>query len=285
MSLARGKYGVEYDPRQLEPEPSGLGWIVVVVLVVAAISLTWTKIRKWSDGAAARPVETSVVLMTTASSNEVKSTSVAVAPSAKGIVKAVDSSRPARARNLLLRLEEAEKRRDVQMAIDTIETLRALPGSPVADLDDALARRLGVLNLQRLFGLRAQDWVKSVEVKRGNSASRIAAEHGSTLASLAKLNGGNVDTIRIGQRLFVMNHPKFSLVVHRRSRTADLTLKEKFFKRYDLQDSPTAKDGAYEVTERRRVFWNSLGIVLRPEDRAELDMLVPNGTPVLVTEI
>ena len=40
MSLARGKFGIEYDPRKLEPESSGFGWVFVVVAFAALISLT-----------------------------------------------------------------------------------------------------------------------------------------------------------------------------------------------------------------------------------------------------
>ncbi|MBQ0032891.1 MAG: LysM peptidoglycan-binding domain-containing protein, partial [bacterium] len=193
--------------------------------------------------------------------------------------------RPTKLRNLLMRLEEAERRGDVEMAVGTIESIRSLPGSPAADLDDALARRLGTLNLRRLFDLRCAQWVKSAEVRRGDSASRIAAENGSTLASLARLNGGDVDRICVGARLYVMDHPRFNLVLHRRTRIADLSLNGKFFKRYDLQDEVKARDGAYEIPERRKGFWEVFGPAFRKSDRFELDMLLPSGASLLVSEL
>ena len=199
--------------------------------------------------------------------------------------RAVTEKRPARVRNLLLRLEEAERRRDVEMAVSTIEQIRALPGSPAADLDDALARRLGVLNMKRLFERRTPLWVRQVEVRRGDTASRLAAENGSTFASFARLNGGNVEKIRLGAKLYVMDHPRFTLVIHRRARTADLLLKEKFFKRYDLAKEPTGKAGAYELPRGSLAFWRSLGVAFKAPDQTEIDLLMPVGSSVLISEM
>ena len=194
--------------------------------------------------------------------------------------------RPPQVRNLLMRLEEAERKSDVEMEITTIEAIRSLPGTPAADLDDSLARRLGALNLRRLFELKSAQWVKHVEVKRGDSASRIAAENGSTLASMARLNGArDLSKLRIGEKVSVMDHPRFRLVVHRRTRLADLSLNGKFFRRYDLSSGVSGAPGAYEVTLPVRSFWSALGVSFGPVDRAEIEMLLPKGASVLVSEL
>ena len=279
MSLARGKFGIEYDPRKLEPESSGFGWVVVVVAFAALISLTFVVVKRMRNAetdavsAAEAPVVASVPTVPTATSQVFRAS------------REVVSHRPSRLRNLLMRLEEAERHGEVEMAVGTIESIRALPGSPAADLDDALARRLGALNIRRLFDLRCAQWVKTVEVRRGDSASRIAAENGSTLASLARLNGGSVERIRVGAKLYVMDHPRFNLVLHRRTRIADLSLNGKFFKRYDLQGEVKARDGAYEIPERRRGFWEVFGPSFRKSDLAELNMLLPSGASMLVSEL
>ena len=247
MSLARGKFGIEYNPKQMEPESSGFGWIVVIVAFAALISLAVVVVKRVRSDepvpetleiSAAATVPRAVVL-----TNEVP----------QAVVRDTGfSRRPTKVRNLLMRLEEAEKSHDIEMAVTTIESIRSLPGSPAADIDDALARRLGTLNIRRLFEVRSAQWVKAVTVGHGDSASRIAAENGSTLASLARLNGGNVDRIRVGSKLYVMDHPRFNLVLRRRTRIADLSLHGKFFKRYDLPGEVRAKEGAYEVPERRK---------------------------------
>ena len=280
MSLARGKFGIEYNPKQMEPESSGFGWIAVVVAFAALISLAVVVVKRVRSEepipetleiSAAATVPQAVVM-----TNEVP----------QAVVRdAGFSRRPTKVRNLLMRLEEAEKSHDIEMAVTTIESIRSLPGSPAADIDDALARRLGTLNLRRLFEVRSAQWVKAVTVGRGDSASRIAVENGSTLASLARLNGGDVDRIRVGAKLYVMDHPRFNLVLHRRTRIADLSLNGKFFKRYDLPGEVRAKEGAYEIPERRKLLWDRLGSAFKSDDRAELEMLLPTGAPVLVSEL
>lgn len=278
MSLARGKFGIEYNPKKMEPESSGFGWIVVLVAFAALISLAVVIVRRVRN---AEPVPETLEI-------------AAEAPRAVSVTNEVPqaivrdtgfSRRPTKVRNLLMRLEEAEKVHDIEMAVTTIESIRSLPGSPAADIDDALARRLGTLNLRRLFEVRNAQWVKAVTVGRGDSTSRIAVENGSTLASLARLNGGNVDRIRVGAKLYVMDHPRFNLVLHRRTRIADLSLNGKFFKRYDLPGEVRARDGAYEVPERRKLLWERLGAAFRKDDCAELEMLLPTGAPVLVSEL
>lgn len=288
MALVRGKFGIEYNPRQNERDSSGLGWVFVLVAAVALISLVWTLVGRFRG-------ETVVEDEISAEKPAAETAPAAPAPKPASAperrappVAAVDSDdmakRPVKVRNLLMRLGEAERRRDVEMAITTIEQLRALPGSPAADLDNVLARRLGDLNMKWLFTLKNAQWVKEVTVKRGDSASRIASENGSTLASLSRLNGGAVDRVIIGTKLQVMNHPRFNLVVHRRSRTADLQLNGKFFKRYDLASPVTGDDGAYEIPGRIRPFWKERGISFSMKDRAELEMLLPRGASVLVSE-
>ena len=268
----------------MEPESSGLGWLFTLVAVAALTSLSWSLVKRMRTGEPAG--EAAEVSDPDVRENPAVPPDAEPAPLPEAVR---DSSamlrRPPVLRTLLMRLGEAERRRDVEMAISTIESIRALPGSPAADLDDALARRLGTLNIRRLFELRNAQWVKTVVVRRGSSASRIAAENGSTLASLARLNGGNVERIRQGARLHVMDHPRFNLVIHRRTRIADLSLNGKFFKRYDLQSEVRAKEGAYEVPERRKSLWAGLGSSFGKEDQVELDMLLPTGAPILVSDL
>jgi LysM repeat protein len=290
VALARGKFGIEYDPRKIEREPSGLGWLFLAIALLAAGSLVWTIVGRMRERAS-EPEVIKIEQEAKKQSEEPPAKKPVVAEEQKQVVKPVapivdkaSEKRPQKVRNLLMRLAEAEKRCDVEMAVTTIEQIRSLPGSPAADLDDPLARRLGTLNMRRLFELKCAQWVKEVVVKRGDSASRIAVENGSTLASFAKLNGGNVDKVMLGRKMRVMDHPRFTLVIHRRSRTADLSLNGKFFKRYDIQGEVKGKDGAYVMPQQPRTFWRSLGVEFKLTDRAELEMLMPAKASVLVAE-
>lgn len=311
MSRIRDIYGIEYDSRRMNDDSSGPRWIVVAVVVVAVISLGWTLIIRFRasedpTGAEKAPETKDAPVETLVSQAPSRPPPAVVPPPPPVQVppppvvvpeeppvqtvtpKMKDSypKRPVKVRNLLMRLEEAEKRKDVEMAVTTIETIRALPGAPAADLDDSLARRLGSLNLKRLFVLRNAQWVKVVTVKRGDSVSRLAVENGSTVASLLKLNGGKLDKVVLGRKLYVMNHPRFNLIIHRRSRTADLCLNGKFFRRYDLIGGVTGKEGAYELPSRTRNFWQGeLGVQLKAADRAELELLMPTGAAVLISEM
>lgn len=282
MSLARGPFGIEYNPRQRKNESSGLGWLFVLVAAVALVSLIVTWVSKYRAGrgeAAVGPDVAAAVETGEPSGPE------PVIPEEQAVVASAVEKRPHQLQVLLMRREKAVEVGDIEMEATTIESIRSLPGSPAADLDDGLARRLGKLNIARLFVKRNARWVKQITVKRGDSASRIAHENGSTLASFMRLNGGSVDTVYIGQRLYVMNHPHFQLVVHRRSRMADLMLADRFFKRYYLTGEVTAAAGHHELSGSFRSFLKTCPLELSAADRAELDLLLPSGTPVLVSEL
>lgn len=292
MALERGKFGIEYNPRRVRDDsPSALKWIVALVVVAALGSLVWTLVSRAKTPAEEPPPERPSArdaLPPAPPPPASPKPKARPAPSVKTFDADNDrslSKRPVKVRNLLMRLEEAERTRDIEMAVTTIETIRALPGSPAADLDDALARRLGKLNMRRLFSVKNAQWVKSVTVKRGDSATRIAREHGSTLASLKKLNVGSVDKLNIGDKLYVMNHPRFNLVIRKRLKTADLSLNGKFFNRYDLDGEITGVAGAYELPEKRRRFWNEIGVRFKSAAKDELDTLLPTGAGVIVSEM
>lgn len=277
--LQRGAYGIEWSGRVGDDEPSPLGRIVFAVVIAALISLAWTIVTRIRADRAERDEEKELVVSAPieeppAPSSAVDEPELPPPPPPPAVSR--PDKRPPKVRNLLMRLEEAEKARDVEMAISTIETLRAIPGSPAADLDNALARRLGVLNTRRLFDLKSAQWIATVTVKSGDSASRIASEHGATLASVVKLNGP-IDKLKIGQKLYVLNHPRFNLVVHRLARIADLQLNGKFFKRYDLTDVSTLKDGAFE--------WREIQLKMAKAEKTELDLLLPKTTSVLISEM
>ena len=289
MAYRRGKFGIEYNPPRQEPETP---WVFFVVALAAAVALVVAGVRlvaHWARGGEViePPAAVTEAVEPAATEADASAVSLAAPPAAEPTLKPSGvEDRPVAVRNLLLRLEEAERKRDAEMAIATIERLRSLPGAPAADLDDSLARRLGALNFRRLFVKRSAQWVAEVTVRPGDAASRIASAHGSTLASLAKLNPAlDLDRIRAGQRLWVLDHPRFILVVHRMNKTADLSLKGKFFKRYYLREAVKGTSGNFVLPERPRPFWAEHGIGLRAEDRAELEMLLPAGTSIVIADL
>lgn len=292
MAMTRVKYGVEFDTRREEPGgSSGSGWIVVLVILVAAVSFVVHMVRRISAKAEAdgEPgAEPALVVEALSSPAEEPVESAEPPPPAPEVVVNDLQSRPSKAKPLLLRLDEARNKGDIEMQVATIEQLRALPGGAVADIDDKLVNLLGALNMRRLFELKNPQWVSEVVVKRGDSAIRLAQESGSTFSSLKRLNPSvDFDRLKIGTRLKVMSHPDFALVIHKRLRSVELHLNGRLFKRYDLPAGAPAiplEAGAYRTPANLREYFRKEGVRLAPDDAAELDQLVPRDTPVRVSE-
>ena len=175
MAFVKTKYGVEYNPNSTGGvESSGLGWFVATLCLLAVISLLYACVmRLVRDGRkrSSAPVEQSRV------AERPKQQKKPTIPKFEPIRGAVVQERTAVVRNLLMRLQQAERLNDIEMATSTIEKIRSLPGQPAADIDDQLARRLGAFNYKRLFELHNPQWVGKVKVKPGDSAIRIAREN------------------------------------------------------------------------------------------------------------
>ena len=289
MAFVRTSYGIEYNPNSIDSgESSGFGWVVIALFFIAFASLLCAYFSRRSEAVAvtaSEPGRVSVPPGGAVTSSETGGKAVTL-PKLKPIKVASPGERPQVVRNLLMRLEEAERIKDIEMASTTIEKIRSLPGQPAADLDDQLARRLGAFNIKRLFGLHNPQWVSEVTVKSGDSAIRIAREHGSSFASLLKLNGlSDANRIRIGQKLKVMENPRFILVVRKRSRIADLALNGRFFKRYDLVGEVTLSTGVYRLGHKTRQFFSENGIIFSPESRRELETLLNASAQITVSEM
>lgn len=285
MSLARGKFGIEYDPQRIEEKSSNRGLVIFAVVLVVLVSFTVTLVNRLRARVdeAADPAN---------APQEARAPQSAAAPLAAPPLppavppeKAALTSRPRVMRNLLMRLTEAERDRDLSRQIETIESLRALPGNPAADIDHLLVKRLGRLNLRWLFGGETSPWVTKVTPRKGTSAARLAKEQGITLALLLRLNFWRTeDKMRVGEPVRVLNQPNFTLIIHRRSCLAELMLNGKLFKAYDLKSAPTASSGYYQATEDAAAQLQRLGIVFAPADLAEVKLFLLESAPLLVAE-
>lgn len=282
MLYESGKYGVDFSRRQRRNDPSPLGPVLVLVGVLVLIFLVvFGAGRLWrlrERIVAKPPPEVEVVDVPPAPPAE-------VLPACDVATEAASDRRPREVRNLLLRLKEAMRKKDLPMAVSTIEKIRSLPGAPAADLDDDLARQLGSLNFRWMIVGRNPQWVETVVVKTGDSVSRISKERGASLASTLRLNP-DIDPSRIrpGQSVSVLSHPHFRLTLNKSARLADLYLNDRFFKRYDLVGETTLPAGVYETAGSVRKFLTEKGVDMKADDRAELEMLLPSSVPVLVTD-
>ena len=295
---------IEYDATRTKDVSGGWRWAVLAVLLLAVgVSLVYARFVSRDRApvqvpdapppriAADAPPATSPLMATNAA---VAQRADAPPPRPSEAAKEAEawaegaSARPARERALLQRLADAERLGKLAIAVDTIEQLRAKPS--MADLDDRLARRLGTLNVKRLFSGEPVPWVSETTVRRGQTVHRIAREHGTTVAAVRQLNGlGPQEEPAPGRKLRVLEFPKATLVVHKQTRHADLTLNGRLFKRYYVSTGRGAMPGAYPITSRSeegpRSRFTALGIRVAPKDMRELDMFLAPGSTLTVSEM
>lgn len=276
MSYQSGSFGIEYRPEGPAEETPWLRWAIVIAVAVALIYGSISGYRRVVAWLAEKPEAPSP-----AAAQETVSPA---SPIARTPEFRLEGERPRQVDNLLMRLNRAIAMTNVALQVSTIEQIRSYPGAPAADRDDDLARMLGPLKLHMLFapGMR-NEWVKTITVKLGNSASRIAAEYGTTVKCLEKLNG-DVSSLKAGQQLKVMNHPQFRLSVYRKTGIADLYLNGRFFKRYYLLGEVTGADGSYTFPANIRMLLRQNGVKLVVRDVAELEMLLPKGANMTIAD-
>ena len=276
MSYQRGRFGIEFRPEEPSEETPWLLWAVGVAAVVAfgyGLNAGYQWFLRWLDE---KPAEEPVVA--------VVETNTVVVPVIPKPDLTINGPRPRQVDNLRMRLDRAIATTNIALQVATIEQIRSLPGAPAADLDDDLAKMLGPLKLHMLFGSGMRnEWVKTITVKLGNSASRIASEYGTTVKCLERLNG-DVSSLKAGQSLKVMDHPQFRLSVYRKTGIADLFLDGRFFKRYYLTGEVSGADGSYTFTANTRALLKENGVRLDAKDVSELEMLLPKGANMTIAD-
>ena len=276
MSYQRGRFGIEYRPEGPAEETPWLFWAISVAVVVAlwfGLRAGYERFQRWLDE---KPAEEPVPA--------VVATNTVVMPVIPKPDLTISGPRPRQVDNLRMRLDRAIATTNIALQVATIEQIRSLPGAPAADLDDDLAKMLGPLKLHMLFGSGMRnEWVKTITVKLGNSASRIASEYGTTVKCLEKLNG-DVSSLKAGQSLKVMDHPQFRLSVYRKTGIADLYLDGRFFKRYYLLGEVSGQDGSYTFSANTRALLSSKGVKLVAKDVSELEMLLPKGANMTIAD-
>ena len=289
---------VEFDPYRRPERPSHWKWAVVLVLAVAITVSFFSARGCFRDGdrqiaVTSQPPPVQVVPQTNQVAAATNAAVRAAPPrmedwKAHGVWGDSSAGRPQQERTLLLRLDDAERLGRLAIAVDTIEKLRARPS--MADLDDKLARRLGDLNIKRLFSGEPVPWVVEAKVKKGQTVHRVAREHGTTVAAVRQLNGlGPREEPAEGRVLRVLEFPKAAFVVHKPTRYADLMLGGKLFKRYYISTRRTTPAGAYPITskptEGPRSRMDALKIRIAPADMKELDMFLAPGSMLTVSEM
>lgn len=285
MGYARGRFGVEYQPRRSEGHP--LLWVVVTVVLLVSCAFTYYQLshRKSPPVAVPQPDGVKSPVVKT-SSHEVRPVRASRPPAPPtnviektvspvgGAVRravvpmpaAVPPSKPDPSSDPnVLRVQKwietsqdrpAEERvrlerllaaeRDKNIPL-AIDTIQKLCSRPaMADLQDVLLRRLGDLNLQLLFSGQNNPLITSVIAKRGDSRDRIARENRTTTTALMKLNPKiKWDRLKPGDTVRILFVPNPMLVVYKQRGYADLSIKNGQF--FGRYDLTTSKNAKCAV--------------------------------------
>lgn len=214
-----------------------------------------------------------------------------VAPAVRPLVTQLEETRDRRSHQdqmLIDRYTTAERQEDSKLAIDAIKKLYNRP--TMADLKDLLLRRLGDLNRELLFSGQPTTWTATVTVRRGDGRERIAREHRTTPAAIAKLNPTvKWEKLKPGDKVCVLEFPNACLVIHKQNGYADLSFKnDQFFRRYYLSTAKSAKCDVYTISPEGGSTFHArireLGMKIAAPDRAELEMFLAPGSRITVTE-
>lgn len=300
MGYTRGKFGVEYHP--VETETHRLRGFVFAVLVFVAVAFAWYKISSRRPAPVEDPGGAEMHQRpgpeATAPAHPAPGKpdlprpqpTPTVAPEVRPLVKQLldtEAARPQRDQVLIRRYAEAERQENLRNSIDAIKNLYNRPS--MADLRDPLMRRLGDLNRQMLFSGELTAWTQRIIARRGDSRDRIAREYRTAPAAVAKLNPlVKWEKLRPGDAVTVFKFLNAVLVVHKQLRYADLSYNGDFFCRYYLTAAKSAKCEVYPISSEAGqtigARFRALGIRVAPVDRAELEMFLPPGSRITVTE-
>ncbi|MCQ2388906.1 MAG: hypothetical protein MJ138_04270 [Kiritimatiellae bacterium] len=199
------------------------------------------------------------------------------------------SNRSRDERVLLERLYQAELSGNMRIAIDSIEQLLRRP--TMSDVGDALARRLGALNVDFVLSGQPTLWTAEIDLRQNDTPFLVARRHRTTVEAVRRLNNLRETHAfpAAMKKVRVLNFPNASLVVHKRTRVADLTLNGKFFKRYYVSVSADVAAANYPITakasEGPQSRFKALGIRMSPDDESELRMFLAPGAQLTVSDL
>lgn len=150
---------------------------------------------------------------------------------------------------LIERAERAYERGRMEEARETL--FRAMRFAEDAEVLGRIQHRLGEINLEMLRSRHPQAESAWVEVRPGDTLGRIAAREGTTVEVLRMSNQIRGDSIRLGQRLKVLQEP-FSIRVNKEENVLVLYLGDRFFKAYRVSTGAGANtpEGEFRITDR-----------------------------------
>lgn len=173
------------------------------------------------------------------------SSAVSPAPREALSKRDVDAQPPA-VRKLLALAMKKEQEDDL---LGARLVLRDLLSAPEAKgVRNYVERQLAEVNEKLLFSDRPAPEKKEHTIAPGNLISRLAKQYGTTDAYILKVNQiDDVSRLRLGRKIWVLDHPKFVLTVDKSRFSAVLTLNGFFYRRYSVGLSDEVESGSYTL--------------------------------------
>ncbi len=208
-----------YDQQQKSPTR-----LIVTALVVLAITLTVTGLWIWLDSRPAKVPEVQAVAQSVDSPSAPSAPVASAAPSVSSSSGDVSGAQQlfTRAQSLATagKFEEASRLLGEVIATTADENLKS----------NAL-RVQGRMNMNLFLSATPTSWKKTYVIQPGDSLDKIARLNKTTVDLIRKINGVEGTLIYPGQRLLIPAAP-FVVQVDKSTKTLDLTMSGKLFKRY-----------------------------------------------------
>ncbi len=142
-------------------------------------------------------------------------------------------------------LSDARAAIDAGQLLDAQATLERLANAP--NPDPEAIKLLGDVNMKLLKSSVMTPYKKYYVIQAGDYLQKIARKFHTTVPLIKAMNGMQSDTIRLGDRLLVLNGT-FSIRVSKSRNTLDLLLNGKLFKRYSVGTGKFGKTPAVTFT-------------------------------------
>lgn len=134
---------------------------------------------------------------------------------------------------LLERGQQFERDDELEAARKAYE--EALSNKDVGDARTLIESNLGNVFIKLIMSQREMAEKVDHAIVSGDLLQKLARKYGTTSALIANANGiSNPNNIKIGDRLRILNHPKFEIVVSKSENWLLVKMNGKFFKRYTV---------------------------------------------------
>ena len=149
--------------------------------------------------------------------------------------------------------QEAERAGDLAAARAAYET--ALAAADVGDARALVESRLGDVMVKLVASQREMPEKVDHAIVKGDLIALLARKYGTTTDLIATANNiSNPNSIQIGDRLRILDHPKFEIEVSKSENWLLLKMNGKFFKRYSVGTGKFNRTpvGTFKISDKEK---------------------------------